>query len=71
MLIRLTSARAEVAFLAGHLLRVPPGPVMRCSCGWAGADWYAHRRRVLAAWLEEQRLALRARLLDEEGVDRP
>lgn len=71
MLIRLTSEREEVAFLAGHLLRAPAGPSMRCSCGWSGQDWYVHRRRVLEAWLEERRLNLRARLLVEEGVDRP
>jgi hypothetical protein len=44
---------------------------MRCSCGWIGVDWEAHRRRVLADWLEERRLALRARLLEEEGVEAP
>ena len=71
MELRLTSGQAASAFLAGHVRRLAGGTAMRCSCGWMGPDWEAHRRRVLAVWLEEHRLALRARLLDEEGVEAP
>ncbi|MGO9177801.1 MAG: hypothetical protein ACLQHS_00805 [Candidatus Limnocylindrales bacterium] len=71
MKLRLTSGQAASAFLAGHVRRVSGGTAMRCSCGWIGVDWEAHRRRVLADWLEERRLALRARLLEEEGVEAP
>jgi hypothetical protein len=71
MKLRLTSGQAASAFLAGHVRRVSGGSAMHCSCGWIGPDWGAHRRRVLADWLEERRLALRARLLDEEGVEAP
>ena len=71
MSVRLVSGAAAAAFLAGHVRRAPGGSVSRCSCGWIGGDWPAHRRRVLTAWLEERRLALRARLLEEEGVEVP
>ncbi len=71
MEFRLIPGQAASAFLAGHVRRPVSGSAMHCSCGWIGVDWEAHRRRVLADWLEERRLALRARLLDEEGIDAP
>jgi hypothetical protein len=70
MTLRLTSIPGTT-FLAGHRRRASGGSAARCSCGWIGVDWSAHRRRVLAAWLEERRLVLRARLLAEEGVPVP
>ena len=71
MELHVASQRAAAAFLAGHLRRASGGTAMRCSCGWIGLDWAVHRRHVLVAWLEERRLALRARLLTEEGVETP
>jgi len=71
MELRFTSDQAASAVLAGHVRRLGGGSAGHCSCGWMGADWEAHRRRVLAAWREERRLALRARLLAEEGVEAP
>jgi hypothetical protein len=68
---RLIPGPAASAFLAGHVRRPVSGSARHCSCGWIGPDWEAHRRRVLADWLEERRLALRARLLTEEGVEAP
>jgi hypothetical protein len=70
-MIRLTSRSEDAAFLAEHVRQRPGSPIERCSCGWVGADWRAHMRAVLVPWLEERRLALRARLLTEEGVERP
>ena len=69
--IQLASNRAAPGFLAGHRRRAAGGSARHCSCGWIGADWPVHRRRVTVGWLEERRLALRARLLAEEGVELP
>lgn len=72
MLIRLISEEDATRFLARHAPRPLRGSdEVLCSCGWSGVDWTAHRRRVLTDLLEERRRALRARLLTEEGVDRP
>ncbi len=72
MLIRLISEEEVAAFLARHAPRSLRGSdETHCACGWIGADWTAHRRRVLAELLEDRRAALRERLLSEEGVERP
>jgi len=71
MELHLSAERAAAAFLARHVRRAAGGSAMHCSCGWIGPDWPVHRRHVLVAWLEERRLALRARLLTEEGVEAP
>jgi len=69
--IHLASNVAAAGFLAGHRRRAASGSAMQCSCGWIGPDWPVHRRHVLVGWLEERRLAVRARLLVEEGVEVP
>ena len=71
MNLHLTSENAATTFLAGHIRRRSAGSAMHCSCGWIGLDWQAHRRHVLVGWLDERRLAWRARLLTEEGVETP
>lgn len=68
--IRICRREEAQEFLDRHAL-VVAGAVACCSCGWVGIDWPTHQRLSLTAWLELKRRALRARLLAEEGVQRP
>ncbi len=70
MEIHIATLEETDALLAAHVC-LAGGPLARCACGWHGEDWRRHRAIVLAAWLNARRLALRARLLEEEGVERP
>ena len=71
MELQITTHEEAVRFLADHERCASAGALALCTCGWAGIDWWQHRSVVLAAWLEARRRALRARLLAEEGVERP
>ena len=71
MELHITSDEEALKFLASHKRCATTGPLAPCTCGWAGTDWWQHRHTVFGAWLEGQRRALRARLLVEEGVQRP
>ncbi len=71
MELHITTREEARKFLAGHERCAATGPLALCTCGWAGIDWWQHRDTALRAWLEAQRRALRARLLAEEGVERP
>ncbi len=71
MKLWITTRDDDLTFLARHVRCLSTGPLQQCACGWAGIDWCQHREAALAGWLEAQRRALRARLLSEEGVDRP
>lgn len=70
MEIHIATREEADALFAEHVC-LAAGPAARCACGWHGEDWPRHRAIVLAAWLEARRRALRARLLQEEGVERP
>jgi hypothetical protein len=70
MQIRVATREEANALLTEHVC-LAAGPAARCACGWHGEDWARHRGIVLAAWMELRRRALRARLLAEEGVERP
>jgi len=70
MQIRIATREEVNALLAEHVC-LAAGPAASCACGWHGEDWPCHRGIVLAAWTEERRRALRARLLAGEGVERP
>ena len=70
MEIRIATPEEADALLAQHVC-LAAGPLARCACGWQGEDWRRHRAIVLAAWLDARRRALRVRLLEEEGIERP
>ncbi len=71
MKLRITTRKKANKFLAGHERCPTTGSLALCTCGWTGIEWWQHRDTALTAWLEAQRGALRGRLLDEEGVERP
>jgi hypothetical protein len=69
--LRIPTCEAAETVLARHTLQSSTGRESRCRCGWTGIDWREHRDAVIAAWLERERRAWRARLLAEEGVEQP
>ncbi len=72
--IRLATPDERIRFAARHMELVTwtdLGPIEACSCGWLGQGWRCHVETAYSAWLHDRRVALRARLLREEGVAEP
>jgi hypothetical protein len=66
---QVTSHQTTTTFFEGQVNRLAAGSVSEFQRGWIRADREAHRPPVLAVGLMPRRLALRARLLTQEGVE--